>query len=198
MNNDHPITYLGRVQALAEILSIQGTSSGCRLVMEVDEWFAHSLRLKGWALLDGVHLPVDSSSGPTLIDVLVPQALLNRTTLSDLSPGQFVHIESPTAGKTETVLLTGRVDFLTQVVALQRLSGQLRLSLPWAWRHRITTGCDVVLHGERVTVQSVVRQRPAWFEIALPSSARLRTLFENMEAGQWLNVELMLGSRLDE
>ena len=87
--------------------------------------------------------------------------------------------------------LSGHIDFTGQLVQRRELDNNLvwRVAVPEAFRRYVFAKGYIALHGASLTVAEVDRAE-GWFEVWLIPETRRATVFEDVQVGDRLNIEI--------
>lgn len=185
--------FTGIVQATALIAALQERSGLRTFTLEFPPDFCQDLAIGASVSVDGVCLTVTDILSPTQAAFDVMLQSLNVTTLGGYVQGQRVNVERAAKDGAEIGghPLSGHVDFAATLRSVRLLENNLvwRLAVPPDFIKYIFAKGYIALHGASLTVSEVNRAE-GWFEVWLIPETRRATVFEGMQTGDQLNVEI--------
>ncbi|GAB1385188.1 riboflavin synthase [Melaminivora sp.] len=185
--------FTGIVQATARIAALEDRAGLRSFSLEFPPGFCADLAIGASVAVDGVCLTVTEIVSPTCARFDVMQQSLNITTLGHHALGARVNVER--AAKEGAEIgghpLSGHIDCLGRLIERRELENNRvwRISLPEAFRRYVFAKGYIALHGASLTVAEVDRQQ-GWFEVWLIPETRRATVFEALQVGDWLNIEI--------
>ena len=118
---------------------------------------------------------------------------LNRSSLAGLAAGSVVNLERamPANGRFGGHIVAGHVDGVGTLIERRVLDNNLvwRVAVPEAFRRYIFAKGYIAIHGASLTVAEVNRAE-GWFEVWLIPETRRATVFEAVQVGDRLNIEI--------
>jgi riboflavin synthase len=186
--------FTGIIQATGTLARIEPLGGDLRLTFDVGELAARidvtRLAIGESIAVSGACLTVIAFDG-RLFTADVSRETLRLTTLGRMSEGALVNLEAalragdPLGGH----LMSGHVDGLAQVTALQADARSLRVEIevPEELARYVAPKGSVGLNGVSLTVNSVEGRR---FSVNLIPHTVAVTALRSVEAGQWLNLEV--------
>jgi riboflavin synthase len=185
--------FTGIVQATAGIAAIHDRAGLRTFTLDFPEGFCQDLAIGASVATDGVCLTVTEILSPTQARFDVMLQSLNITTLGRLQQGQRVNVERAARDGAEIGghPLSGHVDFTATLAERRELENNLvwRVAVPEPFRKYIFAKGYVAVHGASLTVAEVNRAE-GWFEVWLIPETRRATVFEGVQVGDALNVEI--------
>ena len=185
--------FTGIVQATAVIAALQDRSGLRTFTLEFPAGFCQDLAIGASVSVDGVCLTVTELVSPTQAAFDVMLQSLNVTTLGGYAQGQRVNVERAAKDGAEIGghPLSGHIDFAATLHSVRNLDNNLvwQVAVPPAFVKYIFAKGYIALHGASLTVSDVNRAE-GWFEVWLIPETRRATVFEGMQAGDTLNVEI--------
>lgn len=185
--------FTGIVQATARIAAIDDRAGLRTFTLEFPAGFCQDLAIGASVATDGVCLTVTEMLSPTRATFDVMLQSLNITTLGSYAVGDRVNVER--AAKEGAEIgghpLSGHIDFTGQLVQRRELDNNLvwRVAVPDAFRRYVFAKGYIALHGASLTVAEVDRAE-GWFEVWLIPETRRATVFEDVQVGDRLNIEI--------
>lgn len=191
--------FTGIVQATAGIAAIHDRAGLRTFTLDFPEGFCQDLGIGASVATDGVCLTVTEILSPTQARFDVMLQSLNITTLGRLQQGQRVNVERAAKDGAEIGghPLSGHVDFTATLAERRELENNLvwRVAVPEPFRKYIFAKGYVAVHGASLTVADVNRAE-GWFEVWLIPETRRATVFEGVQVGDALNVEIERGTQV--
>ena len=185
--------FTGIVQATAGIAAIHDRAGLRTFTLNFPEGFCQDLAIGASVATDGVCLTVTEILSPTQATFDVMLQSLNITTLGRYAAGQRVNVERAAKDGAEIGghPLSGHIDFTGQLVQRSELDNNLvwRVAVPEAFRRYVFAKGYIALHGASLTVAEVDRAE-GWFEVWLFPETRRATVFEDVQVGDRLNIEI--------
>lgn len=180
--------FTGIVEELAEVVAVEPTAAGRRLVIK--HAFAPAPRLGDSIAVNGVCLTVvDDAAAGAAFDVVMET--LQRSNLGGLDAGDRVNLERPmTVGcRFDGHIVQGHVDGSGVVIArsAEGESERVRLELPTELSRYVVEKGSITVDGVSLTVTAV---GPNWFEFVLiPHTLEVTTLGQR-ELREHVNLEV--------
>ena len=192
--------FTGIVQGVATIASIRDEQGLRTFDLTFPPGFANGLAIGASVAVDGVCLTVSTLLLPpdsAEFDVMLQS--LNVTTLGSLIVGSRVNIERAAKDGAEIGghPLSGHIDFAAQIESIRVSENNrvLRIQVPAAFRKYIFAKGYIAINGASLTISEVDRAA-GWFEVWLiPETLRI-TVFDQKDAGDWLNIEIERGTQV--
>ena len=185
--------FTGIIQAVATIAALRDQDGLRTFTMEFPEGFCQDLAIGASVATDGVCLTVTEILSPTQANFDVMLQSLNITTLGRYAAGQRVNVERAAKDGAEIGghPLSGHIDFTGQLIERRVLDNNLvwRIAAPPALRPYLFAKGYVAIHGASLTLADVQREE-GWFEIWLIPETRRATVFEQVQVGDPLNIEI--------
>ena len=180
--------FTGIVERLADVVSVDATDAGRRLV--VDSAYEEEPSIGDSVAVNGVCLTVvDTADGHLAFDVVTES--LDRSNLGSLEAGSRVNLERPmsAAGRFDGHVVQGHVDGRGTVA--QRTSEgdaeRLRVELPSDLARYVVEKGSITVDGVSLTVTAIGAD---WFEFVLiPHTLEVTTLGIR-EVGEHVNLEV--------
>ena len=185
--------FTGIVQATAAISALQDRAGLRTFTLDFPPGFCQDLAIGASVAVDGVCLTVTELVSPTQAAFDVVLQSLNVTTLGSCAQGQRVNVER--AAKEGAEIgghpLSGHIDFTGTLVERRALDNNLvwRVAVPEPFRRYIFAKGYIAIHGASLTVSEVNRAE-GWFEVWLIPETRRATVFEQLQVGERLNIEI--------
>ncbi|WP_404300965.1 riboflavin synthase subunit alpha [Alicycliphilus denitrificans] len=185
--------FTGIVQATAVIAAIEDRAGLRTFSIDFPSGFCVDLAIGASVAVDGVCLTVTEIVSPTQARFDVMQQSLAITTLGSYAQGARVNVER--AAKEGAEIgghpLSGHIDFTGRLAERRELENNLvwRIAVPEAFRRYVFAKGYIAIHGASLTVAEVNRAE-GWFEVWLIPETRRATVFENMQVGDLLNIEI--------
>ena len=185
--------FTGIVQATALLATIEDRPGLRTFTIEFPGGFCRDLAIGASVAVDGVCLTVTEIVSPTQARFDVMQQSLAITTLGGYVQGQRVNVER--AAKEGAEIgghpLSGHVDGVGTLIERRVLDNNLvwRIAVPPALRPYLFAKGYVAIHGASLTLADVQREE-GWFEIWLIPETRRATVFEQVQVGDPLNIEI--------
>ena len=185
--------FTGIVQATALLATIEDRPGLRTFTIEFPDGFCCDLAIGASVAVDGVCLTVTEIVSPTQARFDVMQQSLAITTLGGYVQGQRVNVER--AAKEGAEIgghpLSGHVDGVGTLIERRVLDNNLvwRIAAPPALRPYLFAKGYVAIHGASLTLADVQREE-GWFEIWLIPETRRATVFEQVQVGDPLNIEI--------
>ena len=185
--------FTGIVQATAVIAAIDERAGLRTFTLDFPEGFCQDLAIGASVATDGVCLTVTQIVSPTQARFDVMQQSLAITTLGQYRQGQRVNVERAAKDGAEIGghPLSGHVDCVAQLASVRESENNRvwRLAVPPAFARYIFAKGYIAVHGASLTVAEINRAE-GWFEVWLIPETRRATVFEDLQAGAQLNVEI--------
>ena len=185
--------FTGIVQATAVIAAIDERAGLRTFTLDFPEGFCQDLAIGASVATDGVCLTVTQIVSPTQARFDVMQQSLAITTLGQYRQGQRVNVERAAKDGAEIGghPLSGHVDCVAQLASVRESENNRvwRLAVPPAFARYIFAKGYIAVHGASLTVAEMNRAE-GWFEVWLIPETRRATVFEDLQAGAQLNVEI--------
>ena len=185
--------FTGIIQAVAKIAALRDQDGLRTFIMEFPEGFCQDLAIGASVSHDGVCLTVTENLSPTSASFDVMLQSLNITTLGSYKAGDTLNVERAAKDGAEIGghPLSGHVDFTGTLVERRELENNLvwRVAVPEAFRRYVFAKGYIALHGASLTVAEVNRAE-GWFEVWLIPETRRATVFEAVQVGDRLNIEI--------
>ncbi|MBS0508189.1 MAG: riboflavin synthase subunit alpha [Proteobacteria bacterium] len=191
--------FTGIVQATAVIAAIEDRAGLRTFSIEFPPGFCAGLAIGASVATDGVCLTVTEITSPTQARFDVMQQSLAITTLGRYAVGQRVNVER--AAKEGAEIgghpLSGHIDCTATLAATRVLENNLvwRVAVPPAFARYIFAKGYIAIHGASLTVAEVNRAE-GWFEVWLIPETRRATVFEGVQVGDLLNIEIERGTQV--
>lgn len=185
--------FTGIVQATATIDAIDDRAGLRTFTLGFPEGFCQDLAVGASVSTNGVCLTVTELLSPTQAAFDVMLQSLNVTTLGGCAQGERVNVERAARDGAEIGghPLSGHIDFTGTLVERRAFDNNLvwRVAVPEAFRKYIFAKGYIALHGASLTVSEVSRAG-GWFEVWLIPETRRATVFEAVQVGDRLNIEI--------
>ena len=191
--------FTGIVQATAVIAAIEDRAGLRTFSIEFPPGFCADLAIGASVATDGVCLTVTEIVSPTRARFDVMQQSLAITTLGRYGLGQRVNVER--AAKEGAEIgghpLSGHIDCTATLAATRVLENNLvwRVAVPPQFVRYIFAKGYIAIHGASLTVAEVNRAE-GWFEVWLIPETRRATVFEGVQVGDLLNIEIERGTQV--
>ena len=185
--------FTGIIQAVARISAIEDQPGLRTFTVAFPEGFCQDLAIGASVSHDGVCLTVTELSDAQHAKFDVMQQSLNITTLGQLQVGSPVNVER--AAKDGADIgghpLSGHIDFTGTLVQVREFDNNyvMRVAVPEAFRRYVFAKGYIAINGASLTVAEVNRQE-GWFEVWLIPETRRATVFEAVQVGDRLNIEI--------
>lgn len=185
--------FTGIVQATAVIAAIEDRAGLRTFSIDFPSGFCLDLAIGASVAVNGVCLTVTEIVSPTQARFDVMQQSLAITTLGSHAQGARVNVER--AAKEGAEIgghpLSGHIDFTGRLAERRELENNLvwRIAVPEAFRRYVFAKGYIAIHGASLTVAEVNRAE-GWFEVWLIPETRRATVFEDMQVGALLNIEI--------
>ena len=185
--------FTGIVQATATIDALHDRAGLRTFTLGFPEGFCQDLAVGASVSTNGVCLTVTELLGPTQAAFDVMLQSLNVTTLGSLQQGERVNVERAAKDGAEIGghPLSGHIDFTGTLVERREFDNNLvwRVAVPEPFRKYIFAKGYIAIHGASLTVSQVSRAG-GWFEVWLIPETRRATVFEGLQVGDLLNIEI--------
>lgn len=185
--------FTGIVQATATIEALRDRAGLRTFTLGFPEGFCQDLAVGASVSTNGVCLTVTEVLSPTQAAFDVMLQSLNITTLGRLQQGERVNVERAAKDGAEIGghPLSGHIDCTGTLVERRAFDNNLvwRVAVPEAFRRYIFAKGYIALHGASLTVSEVNRTE-GWFEVWLIPETRRATVFEGVQVGDLLNIEI--------
>ena len=185
--------FTGIVQATAVIAAIEDRAGLRTFSIDFPSGFCLDLAIGASVAVDGVCLTVTEIVSPTQARFDVMQQSLAITTLGSYAQGARVNVER--AAKEGAEIgghpLSGHIDFTGRLAERRELENNLvwRIAVPEPFRRYVFAKGYIAIHGASLTVAEVNRAE-GWFEVWLIPETRRATVFEDVQVGDRLNIEI--------
>jgi len=191
--------FTGIVQGIAAITSINDAEGLRTFTLRLPQGFSDGLRVGASVSVDGVCLTVTSILSATSVEFDVILQSLSVTTLGAYSVGSTVNVERAAKDGAEIGghPLSGHIDFAAQIESVRTSQNNhvLRVQVPLDFRKYIFPKGYIAINGASLTISEVDRSA-GWFEVWLIPETRRMTVFEQKQAGDWLNIEIERGTQV--
>lgn len=191
--------FTGIVQGVSTITSINDADGLRTFTLRLPQGFSDGLRVGASVSVDGVCLTVTSILSPTSVEFDVVLQSLSVTTLGAYSVGSTVNTERAAKDGAEIGghPLSGHIDFAAQIESVRTSQNNhvLRIQVPFEFRRYIFPKGYIAINGASLTISEVDRAA-GWFEVWLIPETRRMTVFEQKQAGDWLNIEIERGTQV--
>ena len=191
--------FTGIVQATAGIAAIHDRAGLRTFTLDFPEGFCQDLAIGASVATDGVCLTVTEILSPTQANFDVMQQSLNITTLGSLRQGDRVNVERAAKDGAEIGghPLSGHVDCTGTLVERREFDNTLvwRVAVPAGFARYIFAKGYIAIHGASLSVAEVNRAE-GWFEVWLIPETRRATVFEGVQVGDLLNIEIERGTQV--
>jgi len=191
--------FTGIVQSISTITSINDAEGLRTFTLELPQGFSDGLCVGASVAVDGVCLTVTSISSPTSVEFDVVLQSLCVTTLGAYRVGSTVNTERAAKDGAEIGghPLSGHIDFAAQIESVRTSQNNhvLRVQVPSDFRKYIFPKGYIAINGASLTISEVDRSA-GWFEVWLIPETRRMTVFEQKQAGDWLNIEIERGTQV--
>lgn len=191
--------FTGIVQGVSTIWSIADQEGLRTFTLEVPQGFSDGLSIGASVSVDGVCLTVTKIQSPVLVTFDVVLQSLSVTTLGTYAAGARVNTERAARDGAEIGghPLSGHIDFSARIDSLRTSTNNrvLRIETPLAFRKYVFPKGYVAVNGASLTI-SEVDKNAGWFEVWLIPETRRMTVFEQKQAGDWLNIEIERGTQV--
>lgn len=185
--------FTGIVQATAVIAALEDRRGLRTFTLDFPPDFCDELAIGASVSVDGVCLTVTKLVSPTQASFDVMLQSLNVTTLGHCVQGSAVNVERAARDGAEIGghPLSGHIDFTGTLVQRRELDNNLvwRVAVPEPFRRYVFAKGYIAVHGASLTVSEVNRTE-GWFEVWLIPETRRATVFEGVQEGDLLNVEI--------
>lgn len=191
--------FTGIVQGISTITSISDAEGLRTFTLKLPQGFSDGLNVGASVSVDGVCLTVTSILSPTLVEFDVVLQSLSVTTLGGYVVGSTVNTERAAKDGAEIGghPLSGYIDFAAQIDSVRTSQNNhvLRVQVPPDFRKYIFPKGYIAINGASLTISEVDRLA-GWFEVWLIPETRRVTVFEQKQAGDWLNIEIERGTQV--
>ncbi|MDP3617664.1 MAG: riboflavin synthase subunit alpha [Rhodoferax sp.] len=191
--------FTGIVQGISTITSISDAEGLRTFTLKLPQGFGDGLSVGASVSVDGVCLTVTSILFPTLVEFDVVLQSLSVTTLGGYVVGSTVNTERAAKDGAEIGghPLSGHIDFAAQIESVRTSQNNhvLRVQVPPDFRKYIFPKGYIAINGASLTISEVDRLA-GWFEVWLIPETRRMTVFEQKQAGDWLNIEIERGTQV--
>ena len=185
--------FTGIVQATAVIAAIDERAGLRSFHVDFPSGFCQDLAIGASVAVDGVCLTVTDIDSPTRTRFDVMQHSLAITTLGGYPAGQRVNVERAARDGAEIGghPLSGHVDCVARLASVRESENNRvwRVAVPPQFARYIFAKGYIAIHGASLTVAEVNRAE-GWFEVWLIPETRRATVFEGLQAGDRLNIEI--------
>ena len=185
--------FTGIVQGTAKIAEISDREGLRTLTLDFPPGFCVDLAVGASVSTDGVCLTVTELLGENRARFDVMQQSLAITTLGGLRTGDRANVERAAKDGAEIGghPLSGHVDFTSEVLTVQSSDTNrlMRFSIPADFRKYVFAKGYIAINGASLTVSEVNRAE-GWFEVWLIPETRRMTVFEDKQAGDFVNIEI--------
>lgn len=191
--------FTGIIQGVATIEQILDQEGMRTFTLEFPNDFCRDLAIGGSVSVDGVCLTVTEILSTTAVTFDIMLQSLNITTLGSYSIGTIVNVERAAKDGAEIGghPLSGHIDFCSaiQLVSASEMNRTLRINIPLEFRKYVFAKGYIAVNGASLTVAEVNRVE-GWFDVWLIPETRRMTVFEEKQAGDYLNVEIERGTQV--
>jgi len=191
--------FTGIVQGVSTITSINDAEGLRTFTLRLPQDLSDELRIGASVSVDGVCLTVTSILPPTSVKFDVVLQSLSVTTLGTYRVGSTVNTERAAKDGAEIGghPLSGHIDFSAQIESVRTSQNNhvLRVQVPPDFRKYIFPKGYIAINGASLTISEVDRSA-GWFEVWLIPETRRMTVFEQKQAGDWLNIEIERGTQV--
>ncbi|RAP65746.1 riboflavin synthase subunit alpha [Achromobacter sp. HZ01] len=185
--------FTGIVQGTAKIAEIFDREGLRTFTLDFPPGFCVDLAVGASVSTDGVCLTVTELLGENRARFDVMQQSLAITTLGGLRTGDRANVERAAKDGAEIGghPLSGHVDFTSEVLTVQSSDTNrlMRFSIPADFRKYVFAKGYIAINGASLTVSEVNRVE-GWFEVWLIPETRRMTVFEDKQAGDFVNIEI--------
>ncbi len=185
--------FTGIVQGTAKIAEISDREGLRTFTLDFPPGFCVDLAVGASVSTDGVCLTVTELLGENRARFDVMQQSLAITTLGGLRTGDRANVERAAKDGAEIGghPLSGHVDFTSEVLLVQSSDTNrlMRFSIPADFRKYVFAKGYIAINGASLTVSEVNRAE-GWFEVWLIPETRRMTVFEDKQAGDFVNIEI--------
>ncbi|PND34854.1 riboflavin synthase [Achromobacter pulmonis] len=185
--------FTGIVQGTAKIAEISDREGLRTFTLDFPPGFCVDLAVGASVSTDGVCLTVTELLGENRARFDVMQQSLAITTLGGLRTGDRANVERAAKDGAEIGghPLSGHVDFTSEVLTVQSSDTNrlMRFSIPADFRKYVFAKGYIAINGASLTVSEVNRAE-GWFEVWLIPETRRMTVFEDKQAGDFVNIEI--------
>jgi len=185
--------FTGIVQATATIAAIHDRAGLRTFTLQFPEGFCQDLAIGASVSTDGVCLTVTEILSPTQAAFDVMLQSLNVTALGRYAQGDRVNVERAAKDGAEIGghPLSGHIDCTGTLIERRAFDNNLvwRVAVPEPFRKYIFAKGYIALHGASLTVSEVDRAG-GWLEVWLIPETRRATVFEGVQVGDLLNIEI--------
>ncbi|MBO9331293.1 riboflavin synthase subunit alpha [Achromobacter xylosoxidans] len=185
--------FTGIVQGTAKIAEISDREGLRTFTLDFPPGFCVDLAVGASVSTDGVCLTVTELLGENRARFDVMQQSLAITTLGGLRTGDRANVERAAKDGAEIGghPLSGHVDFTSEVLMVQSSDTNrlMRFSIPADFRKYVFAKGYIAINGASLTVSEVNRAE-GWFEVWLIPETRRMTVFEDKQAGDFVNIEI--------
>ena len=185
--------FTGIVQGTAKIAEISDREGLRTFTLDFPPGFCVDLAVGASVSTDGVCLTVTELLGENRARFDVMQQSLAITTLGGLRTGDRANVERAAKDGAEIGghPLSGHVDFTAEVLMVQSSDTNrlMRFSIPADFRKYVFAKGYIAINGASLTVSEVNRAE-GWFEVWLIPETRRMTVFEDKQAGDFVNIEI--------
>jgi riboflavin synthase len=191
--------FTGIIQGVSTITSIKDTEGLRTFTLEFPQGFSEELCVGASVAIEGVCLTVTSIFSPTSVEFDVVLQSLSVTTLGSYRVGSKVNTERAAKDGAEIGghPLSGHIDFAAQIESVRTSQNNcvFRVHVPSEFRKYIFPKGYIAINGASLTV-SEVDKSAGWLEVWLIPETRRMTVFEQKQAGDWLNIEIERGTQV--
>jgi len=191
--------FTGIVQGVSTITSINDVEGMRSFTLKLPPGFSDGLRVGASVSVDGVCLTITSVLSSTSVEFDVILQSLSVTTLGSYRVGSTVNVERAAKDGAEIGghPLSGHIDFAAQIESVRTSQNNhvLRVQVPPDFRKYIFPKGYIAINGSSLTISEVDRLA-GWFEVWLIPETRRMTVFEQKQAGDWLNIEIERGTQV--
>jgi len=185
--------FTGIVQGTAQIAKISDREGLRTFTLDFPPGFCVDLAVGASVSTDGVCLTVTELLAENQATFDVMQQSLAITTLGGLREGDRANVERAAKDGAEIGghPLSGHVDFTSEVLRVQSSDTNrlMRFGIPQDFRKYVFAKGYIAINGASLTVSEVNRAE-GWFEVWLIPETRRMTVFEDKQAGDFVNIEI--------
>lgn len=180
--------FTGIVEELVEVVSVEATRAGRRLV--VIDPFAEAPAIGDSIAVNGVCLTIVAAAGAKVAFDVVTESL-QRSNLGGIGAGDQVNLERPmpASGRFDGHIVQGHVDGRGNVLARQGEgeAERIRVELPAELARYVVEKGSITVDGVSLTVTAVSNE---WFEFVLIPHTLGSTTLGRRQAGDQVNLEV--------
>ena len=190
--------FTGIIEGTGKIKTVQKGKENCRLEIVVD-YKLGVLSIGESIAVNGVCLTVTSRLGNTFwADVSFET--MNVTTLGNLKSDDAVNLERPlrVGDRLGGHIVQGHVDAVGKIVSVSDVEGvkELEIEFPPSLARYIVEKGSIAVDGVSLTVNQLTG---SVFKVAIIPHTQLKTTFDDLGPGDWVNLEVdVLGKYLEQ